>query len=111
MNFQIQRIQSGDAINRIETLLHALNAQTSAKRLKVSVDFEPADDFCNVAVDSEQPSQLWEGLTSFAAENAKEFAWIKRRWIVVLEGEKGWDDYLLLAHFDSLAKLDSIGSQ
>lgn len=107
-NFQIQRVQSGDAIPRIELLLHSLNALAKTKAIKLSVDFCPTDDYCNVFVQSSESIKLWKHFAAFVAENSKEFEWLRRRWIVLLQGESGWDDYLMLAHFDSSVRLDAV---
>lgn len=107
-NFQIQRVQSVDAISQIELLLHSLNAQAKTRVLKLSIDFCPNENYCNVFVESSNPIRLWRDFSAFVAENAKEFEWIKKRWIVVLQGESGWDDYLMLAHFDSSVRLDAV---
>jgi hypothetical protein len=107
LNFQIQRIQSREAIPQLELLLHCLNAQARTGSMKLSVDFHPEDDYCNVSVESGKATKLWKRFCAFAAENPREFDWISKRWIVVLQGESGWDDYLLLAHFDSSVQLDT----
>jgi hypothetical protein len=77
LNFQIQRIQSGEAITQIELLLHSLNAQAKARTVKVLVDFCITDDYCNVFVESSEPTKLWKNFAAFVAENSREFEWIK----------------------------------
>ena len=106
-NFQIQRIQSHKTVEHIEVLLHALNAQAGAKT-KIKVDFCAVDDYCNLYVESNEPVKMWGRFAMFVSQNPQEFEWVKRRWIVVLQGKSGWDDYLLLAHFDSSARLDVV---
>lgn len=90
-NFPIQRVQSVDAISQIELLLHSLNAQAKARVVKLSVDFCSDENYCNVFVKSSNPIRLWRNFAAFIAENAKEFESIKKRWIVVLQGESEWD--------------------
>jgi hypothetical protein len=108
INFQIQKIQSADAIEHIECLLHVIYAQDKCHDISIEIDFCPADDYCNVYVESKEVVQLWSQLSIVFAENLPLFVWIKKRWIVVLQGEYGWDDYLLLAHFKASVSLDII---
>jgi hypothetical protein len=106
-NFQVQRIQSRRAVEHVEVLLHALNAQAETNT-KVKVDLRAADDCCNLLVESNEPKKMWERFAMFVSQNPQEFEWVKRRWIVVLEGKSGWNDYLLLAHFDASVRLDTV---
>lgn len=111
LNFQIQEIRSSEAVTKIELLLHSLNAQQTSKLGAVSVDFCIAENYCNVVLESKSPVKFWKRFTTFVAENSNEFDWLKKRWIVVLQGENGWDDYLLLAHFNLAVTLDSLASK
>jgi hypothetical protein len=107
LNFQIQGIQSGNAATQIELLLHALNAHARPRKIKLSVDFQPNRDYCNVLVHSRESPELWKRFAKFVAQNPSEFEWMTSRWIVVLQGKAGWDDYLLVAHFSPSVRLDT----
>ena len=99
LNFQIQKIRSRSSITQIEIVLHVINACLLRETAKITVDFCPQDDYCNLQIRSSDPTIVWNCFSKLLADNPNEFDWIKARWIVVLQGELGWEDYFLLAHF------------
>lgn len=108
LTFQIQKIQSHDAVIQIELLLHVLHASVQPNTLKLTVDFCPDYDYCNIIVQSNDSTKLWKRFAKFVARNTVHFEWMKARWIVVLQGKSGWDDYLLVAHFEPSTRLDPL---
>ena len=108
LHIQIQGLRSKGAVEHIDVLLHALCAQAGTEPTKISVEIGAADEYCNVFVEAKKVAGLWKRLTVFVAENSQEFDWMKKRWIVVLQGKSGWSDYLMLDHFDSSVRLDMI---
>jgi len=57
---------------------------------------------------SEQLPVLWQELQLGIFESSVVGQWAKKVSIVVCEGESGWDDFLLLHHFDPTEKLDEL---
>lgn len=110
LSIQIQRVRSDKAIGQIEQLIHSLYAQKTAQEIQISVDFSVDENYCNVNVDSQEAENLWRKLVELMRENSSEFEWVKKRWIVVIQGRSNWDDYLLLSHFDASVKLDGATS-
>ncbi|MFS2032600.1 hypothetical protein ACEN8I_01120 [Polaromonas sp. CT11-55] len=108
LNIQIQRIQASKAIGHIETLLHVVSGQTEVKITRIAVDYCFIGDYCNIFVESNNGEKLWSCLAIVIAENPEKFVWLRKRWIVILQGKSGWDDYLLLAHFKPSVHLDPI---
>jgi hypothetical protein len=106
LNLKIQRVQSNSATQEIETLLHSLIAMTDSEKVEFSVNFSYVENYCNISIYAITPIKLWKFLSEAMFENSQEFEWLRKRWIVVVQGESGWDDYLLLAHFDPSVKLD-----
>jgi hypothetical protein len=108
LRIQIQRIQASKAIGSIEMLLHVVSGQAGVNIKQVKVDYRSLDDYCNILVESNDGKKLWSYLAAAIAENPEEFVWLRKRWIVILEGKSGWDDYLLLAHFKPSVHLDVV---
>jgi hypothetical protein len=61
---------------------------------------------CNISFESSKPKKFWSKITTFIQDDRGDFEWLLAHWIVVLQGKKGWDDYLLLAHFDPSVQTD-----
>ena len=61
--------------------------------------------YIDVAFRADDPAKLWASVRQelFASVGLAESA------IVVCEGQQGWDDYLLLHHYDSAVPLDDLG--
>ena len=54
------------------------------------------------------PARLWEVLQSQVFLDSKLGPRLARASIVTCEGNRGWDDYLLLHHYDRAFKLDAL---
>ena len=57
---------------------------------------------------SEQLPLLWADLQQGIYQDPTIGSWAKRVSVVVCEGDKGWQDSLLLHHFDSGEMLDTL---
>lgn len=70
----------------------------------VEIDRNESDIFINLKIKSKNLSKDWGKIKSSFIENSSysEFS------IVVCEGEDGWNDYLLLHHFDPSQKIDTL---
>lgn len=72
-----------------------------------SVDHgEDQGSWSNFCFGTTHPLQLWETIQTKMSEDGPFAQHLRKSSIVVCTGENGWDDYLLLAHFDSEEKLD-----
>lgn len=63
--------------------------------------------YTNLNFFSEFLSQLWADLSSLLTD-PELGPWLKANSIIVCEGDKGWDDHLLLSHFDPAETLDTL---
>jgi len=72
-----------------------------------------ADDdgerFINLHLFTEDLPTLWADIKSALELNHEIKNWIGKVAVVACEGDEGWDDYLLLAHYDKSEKTVEIG--
>jgi len=66
--------------------------------------------YVNLAFNSEHPAQLWRLLTAHLFQSAAFACAMRACAIAVCEGSNGWDDYLLLHHFDSDQVCDQLSA-
>ena len=72
-----------------------------------SVDHgENQGPWSNFRFGTTHPLQLWEMIQTKMSEDGPFGQHLREASIVVCTGENGWDDYLLLSHFDPDEKLD-----
>lgn len=64
--------------------------------------------YINMNFFTEDAPSLWSELRQKVLGHSDLGAWIKKVSIVVCEGDYGWDDYLLLHHFDENEKVDEL---
>jgi hypothetical protein len=62
--------------------------------------------YINYCFKSRSPSRVWKVLKSRAFGTSRLAALLRRSSVVTCEGSRGWDNYLLLYHFDSKVPLD-----
>ena len=79
-----------------------LGALTSASRISESED---GGRYVNITFEAADPTELWAAVQ----EHLRADAGLAGAAIVVCQGERGWDDYLLLHHFDPIEPLDQMG--
>ncbi|MBC5768611.1 hypothetical protein [Ramlibacter albus] len=108
IDIQIQGIGAPSALSRIDTLLHVIHAVAGSARGSVAVRVNAARDYCNLSIDATRPGIIWRELLAAINQNAAMRSWLSHRWIVVLQGRLGWNDYLLLAHFNPTVRVDSL---
>jgi hypothetical protein len=88
----------------------ALNVATTVARLRglaeaVSVsEGEEGGGYVNVSLRAADVVGLWGSVRELLQADAA----LARAAIVVCQGERGWDDYLLLHHFDPSQVLDEL---
>lgn len=57
---------------------------------------------------TEQLPVLWSDLKKHLYEDPNLGPWLKKASLVVCEGDDGWDNYLLLHHYDSNESTDNV---
>ena len=60
----------------------------------------------NFEIATDDIGSVWPALLVDLRGDAASFAKLQQRWIVVAEGDCGWDDYRMLAHFDPTVQVD-----
>jgi len=80
-----------------------------AKSIGRYPEVDSSDDdgrYVNLNFFTENLTILWKELKSGVLENKELGDWVRRVSIIVCEGENGWDDYLLLSHYDKSENID-----
>jgi hypothetical protein len=96
LNIQLHpELCSDDVENHVANLTAIANA--SARETKVSVDRDDDDGpYINVNVYTDDIVTLWSAVSLVITSTPS----LAAAAIVCCEGDNGWDDYLLLHHFD-----------
>src|SRR6266540_1845838 len=105
ISFQPNRVPELDPAEVLFTL-RALGAGW-AEGLNVEQGDEDGP-YANVTYTVRDLAGFWAHLQAEMSRNPTMSAAITRGSIVVCEGERGWDDYLLLHHFDPTQPLDTL---
>jgi hypothetical protein len=108
LNIQVQpeRAASLDiarVIDLIEALAHDHNIVAGFDTTKG----EDEGPYVNFTYLSKDPATLWKRIESDVLAHPQLGRKIAQASIIVCEGANGWDDYLLLHHFDRTMVLDS----
>jgi len=95
------------AVKKLKTLENNKKLVTSAK-----YDYGEEDGvrYINITFTSSDIMQLWKTIQKQFLTETSAGIMFKSGSIIVCEGDFGWDDYLLLHHFDPLEKLDELPS-
>jgi hypothetical protein len=64
--------------------------------------------YINYCFKSRSPGRVWKVLKARAFGTDRFGSLLRRASIVTCEGSRGWDNYLLLQHFDSKVPLDQL---
>jgi hypothetical protein len=64
--------------------------------------------YINLYFDAPSAAEAWIAIRSTLYENESTGAFMQKSSIATCEGQQGWDDYLLLHHFDPTAALDQL---
>ncbi|SRR6266480_665765 len=62
--------------------------------------------YINYSFTSRSPRRIWSTLRSRALAHRKLGPGLRRATIITCQGSRGWDNYLLLHHFDQRQSLD-----
>jgi hypothetical protein len=100
INIQVQEVGSRVKMLEVELMLCLLYLAADDIQLKISVTEDQQDRYVNIGVLSKSPALLWcrfcDVIQYYKSSGMKN---ILENWIVTMEGEHGWDDYLLLDTF------------
>ncbi len=104
LNIQLQsELCSGDVAAHVDSLTQLVSIHSP----DAVVNVERGDDdgpYTNVNIDAEDIPSLW----SVIADALHAEPSLASATIVCCEGENGWDDYLLLHHFDETETIDTL---
>ncbi len=67
-----------------------------------------AEDYINIFLSSLNLSKLWATLKEYIFSSGQLNSQVASALIVICEGDDGWNDYLLLYHFDKSEQTDDI---
>ncbi len=101
---QIDRLETLTE-DRIVCLCHNLSDKMR------SITFETGDDngrYVNLFIDSDDAADAWSLIRTSLLSDRLIGVEMRRASIVTMTGQHGWDDYLLLHHFDQTQTLDNI---
>jgi hypothetical protein len=102
INVQIQEIGSKVKTLEVHLFLFLLFLAADNIDFKVAVTEDLSGGYINVALDCSDSALLWcqflDILQYYKHAGMKR---VVENWIVTMEGQQGWDDYLLLATFST----------
>jgi len=105
LQFQPERAPKVEAA-RVREIVGALSKD---RRVVAGYETSSGDDdgpYINFTFLAKNLPKLWARVKSEVLANSEIGAGLTEASIVVCEGDHGWDDYLLLHHFDRRLKLD-----
>jgi hypothetical protein len=88
----------------LDVNLAVLNLRAFSNAVYVSEGYDDGP-YVNVVFKTADPAKVWASIQRLLETESS----LASATIVVCQGKLGWDDYLLLHHFDAGVKLDSIG--
>lgn len=96
-------------MNRIHLLIQAVARDQTIVRQLVIKEGDDNGPYTNFVFDTMDLKNLWDLVQHNLYQDEKIGMELTKSSIVTCEGKKGWDDYLLLHHYDSSEKIDSLG--
>ena len=76
-----------------------------------TVSYDVGNDdgrFVNLFVTTSDRAMTWERIRAYLIDSELPGGEMRDAMIVTMTGDQGWDDYLLLHHFDRSEQLDSL---
>ena len=104
--FQIQ-LDRLDVMTRddVAMILDRLGSQWPEK---MSSNWDDVEQYVNLMVESKDPSGTWQRAKWPMVDSKIPGGEIRNALIVTATGENGWDDYLLLHHYDNSEQIDAL---
>jgi hypothetical protein len=103
---QLQRVQALD-VSALRQECNAIARTTEGIRGIGFTEGEDEGPYLNIVFATEDPSSSWETLRALLLESARFGDDLKGSCICMCTGQDGWNDYLLLHHFDPEVPLDA----
>lgn len=98
---QIHPGRAGDLdLDAVRALCAALAKDDGLVRRHVVVEGEDDGPYVNLMFDTERPKELWSLLQQRLYQSSAVGAPMRRGSMAMCQGKRGWDDYLLLHHYD-----------
>ena len=108
------QIQPGRApgldVDGLCSLCEALAHDTALIRRFAVVRGNPGEDYINLMFASDRPRELWSVLQRQLYGSPAFGGPMQASSMAMCEGERGWDDYLLLQHFNPKVPRDAFPS-
>lgn len=101
IQLQPDRCEIEDPTHFVDALVCAAEAQRDTEKATVVSGFDDGR-YTNVMVTSQSVTELWTVLRPLIVDDSV----LALCTMVCSEGDFGWDDYLLLYHFDNSVQLD-----
>jgi hypothetical protein len=102
---QLQSDTSSSEMVVVDQFISFVEKVVGSENLKL--ESNPDQEWINLSIDAPDPVVQWKKLRSSLSRSAALLEWAEKKWIVVCEGDDGWNDYKTLAHFDAQVKLDT----
>jgi len=97
------------AVSRLSEECNVIAKKTKGIRGIEITEGEDDGPYLNIVFAAENPIDAWHKVKAALLESAKFDASLKASCMCMCTGENGWDDYLLLYHFDPKVPLDEAG--
>ncbi|MHC4750142.1 MAG: hypothetical protein ACYTFW_09740 [Planctomycetota bacterium] len=94
-----------------DRIIHSFKEMCDKSSLIKHIDIEKGYDegsYININYTTDNLKALWGQIRSHFYEQEDFGLVLAKASIVVCEGDNGWDDYLLLHHFDEREEIDTI---
>jgi hypothetical protein len=96
-------------IGRLSEECEVIAKQTKGIRGIGITEGEDSGKYLNIVFATENPVDSWQKLKVVLLESTEFGTALKASCLCMCTGEAGWDDYLLLYHFDPEVSLDEAG--
>jgi len=97
-------LEAKDVIEKIKVYCSGLSIVSS---LELNESFDKSR-YINVNIITNNLKLLWDKLSKNVYKDSVFGPYLSKTSIVVCEGNNGWDDYLLLHHFDKSEAIDNL---
>ena len=95
-------------MERVRSLCRLVTSNRSLTERYGIVEGVAVARYVNLMFDTAQPSELWELLKSIFYEDSMVGPDMAHASLTLCEGDRGWDDCIVLHHFDPEVEIDQI---
>jgi hypothetical protein len=93
---------------RVASILAELAASVSSVRAFSLRDGNDRGPYVNYLFETRSIAKTWHAISMSVLKHRRIGARLRRSTIITCEGSRGWDNYLLLHHFNSKIELDHL---